>query len=82
MGQSAGARSQNLAPVLEPTMMTRIRKHWRAISTGMLVASLLGVGAFEANRYVNGSDCCHPGAACCHPGAACCNGHHGAVATR
>ncbi len=64
-------------------MMNRLRTHWRAISTGMLVASLLGAGFFVARSYMGGDgDCCHPGAACCHPGAACCNGHHGAVAQR
>ena len=64
--------------------MTRIRKHWRAISTGMLVASLLGASAFIARDYLDG-DCCYPGAACCHPGAACCKGHEaksGSVAMR
>jgi hypothetical protein len=63
-------------------MMTRLRLHWRALSTGMLVASLLGAGFFVARSYVGDGDCCHPGAACCHPGAACCNAHHGAVARR
>ena len=63
-------------------MMNRLRTHWRAISTGMLVASLLGAAFFIADRYY-GDDCCYPGAACCHPGAACCNGHaHGGVAQR
>jgi hypothetical protein len=55
-------------------MMNRIKRHWRSISTGMLVASLLGASAFIARGYLE-DDCCYPGAACCHPGAACCKGH-------
>lgn len=63
-------------------MMDRIKKHWRALSTGILLASLASAGAFVADRYLGDGDCCHPGAACCHPGAACCNAHHGSVASR
>lgn len=64
------------------TFVERVRRHWRAISTGMLIASLLGGAAFAVESRLGTSECCHPGAACCHPGAACCHHGAGAVAAR
>ena len=55
--------------------MNWIRTHWSKISTGLLLATVLGTGAVAAHNYLGG-DCCAQGAACCKPGAACC--HHGA----
>lgn len=58
-------------------MMNLVRKNWRKISTGLMVFTVLGTGAFAAHSYFAG-DCCAPGAACCKPGAPCCkNGAHG-----
>lgn len=54
-------------------MLTRIRAHWSKISTGLLLAAVLGTGAAVAHERLAG-DCCHPGAACCVPGASCCHG--------
>jgi hypothetical protein len=48
------------------------------LSTGLLLATLLGVGGFTAYRHFTG-DCCQPGSPCCYPGSPCC--HHGGAAT-
>jgi hypothetical protein len=55
--------------------MSWIRSHWRNISTGLMLATLAGLGGNELYRSLRG-DCCQPGAACCHPGSPCCNGAH------
>lgn len=62
-------------------MQNLIREHWKHISTGILLASLLGLGAFKVHAYMTG-DCCEPGAACCYPGSPCCAHGAGKVATR
>lgn len=54
-------------------MLTWIRSRWSTISTGLLVATLLGAGGVKAYERLAG-DCCQPGASCCHPGSSCC--HH------
>jgi hypothetical protein len=61
-------------------MLTRIRSKWRAISAGLMLATLAGLGGHELYRSVRG-DCCQPGAPCCYPGSPCCHGAH-AHATR
>ena len=61
-------------------MLTFIRAHRQRITTGLMLAGLLGLGAAQVYDHYYG-DCCQPGAACCHPGSPCC--HHGdQVATR
>jgi hypothetical protein len=62
------------------SMVTLIRTHWSKISTGLLLATLLGAGGMKVYEPVVG-DCCQPGASCCHPGSPCCN-HHQKVALR
>jgi hypothetical protein len=56
-------------------MLTLIRTHWSKVSSGLLLAALLGIGGVHAYRHFVG-DCCQPGASCCFPGSPCCNGHH------
>jgi hypothetical protein len=55
-------------------MLNLIRTHWSKISTGLLLATLLGVGGMKLYGRV-ARDCCQPGASCCHPGSPCCHGH-------
>lgn len=54
-------------------MMNWIRANWSKVSTGLLLATVLGTGAIAAKSYFT-NDCCAVGAACCKPGAACCHG--------
>jgi hypothetical protein len=54
-------------------MTTFLRRHWPKLSTGLLLASLLGVAGFRV--YEAHADCCYPGSPCCHPGSACCARH-------
>ncbi len=54
-------------------MLNRIRTHWSKISTGLLLATLLGVGGVKLHERLGG-DCCGLGLACCYPGSPCC--HH------
>ncbi|MBX3192329.1 MAG: hypothetical protein KF819_35390 [Labilithrix sp.] len=61
-------------------MIAKIFAHWPKISTGLLVATLLGAGGFHAYQRLSG-DCCQPGASCCYPGSPCCN-HGKEVAER
>lgn len=56
-------------------MLNAIRMHWSKISTGLLLATVLGMGGFKVYQHYSG-DCCQPGASCCYPGSPCCNGHH------
>ncbi len=55
-------------------MLQKIRARWSTISTGVLLATVLGLGGVRLYEYVAG-DCCGPGASCCTPGAPCCAGH-------
>jgi hypothetical protein len=54
-------------------MFAKIRAHWSKISTGLLLATLLGLGGLHLYDRTAG-DCCKPNAACCVPGASCCHG--------
>ncbi|MGO9835017.1 MAG: hypothetical protein ACLP1X_12455 [Polyangiaceae bacterium] len=56
-------------------MLNLVRTHWSKISTGLLVATLLGAGGTKVYERLAG-DCCQPGASCCFPGSPCCHGHH------
>lgn len=56
-------------------MFTSIRTHWSKISTGLLLATFIGVGGVKLYERLAG-DCCQPGASCCQPGASCCHGKH------
>ncbi len=56
-------------------MFTSIRTHWSKISTGLLLATVLGIGGVKLYERFAG-DCCQPGASCCQPGASCCHGKH------
>lgn len=56
-------------------MFTSIRTHWSKISTGLLLAAVLGVGGTKLYQHLAG-DCCAPGASCCYPGSPCCHGKH------
>ncbi len=53
-------------------MLTLIRAHWSKISTGLLLAAVLGTGGVKVYQHFSG-DCCHPGASCCFPGSHCCH---------
>jgi hypothetical protein len=55
-------------------MMNLFRSNWSRISTGLLLATLLGVGGMTAYQRLTG-DCCYPGSPCCYPGSPCCHGH-------
>lgn len=57
-------------------MFARIRANWSKISTGLLLATLFGIGGMKVHERVAGDDCCQPGAACCYPGSPCCHGKH------
>jgi hypothetical protein len=52
---------------------TFLATHWRKISTGILLASVLGMGGVKLHAAL-ADDCCSPGSPCCHPGSPCC--HH------
>ena len=54
-------------------MLSFVRRNWSRISTGLMLAALVGVGGVELHDRYAGS-CCHAGAACCHPGSPCCHG--------
>jgi hypothetical protein len=60
---------------MEVSMSSFLRTHWSKISTGLLVATLLGMGGVKVYERVAG-DCCQPGSACCYPGSSCCHGKH------
>jgi hypothetical protein len=61
-------------------MLNLIRTNWSRISTGLLLATLLGVGGMTAYQRLGSDDCCHPGSPCCYPGSPCC--HHAAAPPR
>jgi hypothetical protein len=56
-------------------MFTFVRTHWSKISTGFLLAAVLGLGGVRVYEHFAG-DCCQAGSPCCHPGASCCHGRH------
>jgi hypothetical protein len=62
-------------------MLAWIHTHWSKVSTGLLVATLLGVGGAKVYQHF-ASDCCYPGAPCCYPGSPCCAHHSEKVAER
>jgi hypothetical protein len=55
-------------------MMAFLRKHWAKISTGLLLASLVGAVGFKIYE-AHAASCCAPGSPCCYPGSPCCAGH-------
>ena len=58
----------------EPTVTKFLFDNWRKISTGLLLATVLGAGGVKVHQMMTG-DCCQPGSPCCYPGSPCC--HHG-----
>jgi hypothetical protein len=56
-------------------MLDVIRTHWSKISTGLLLATLAGIGGTKLYQHY-ASDCCQPGASCCYPGSSCCHARH------
>jgi hypothetical protein len=60
------------------TALTRVSRS--RLSTGLLLATLLGAGGVTAYKHFT-ADCCQPGSPCCYPGSPCCH-HGGATAQR
>jgi hypothetical protein len=52
--------------------MNWIRSNWTKLSTGLMLATVLGTGAVGVQHYFAKPDCCVTNAPCCKPGAACC----------
>lgn len=62
--------------------MNWIQANWSKVSKGLLLVTVLGVGAIAAKNYYGNGACCAVGAACCKPGAACCHGGGAQVSQR